>query len=1051
MPITAYSRSRRRVLLAMGRLELNFCATRSESITWPGEGWNRVLDMTRPQFHEITAGPGSWGGAAIRTERSTHPQTGDISWRTVVYLSGGKQADSIIKEWHTVSDEWDEDPTNLYPPPPSEKVWVQWQSSMLVEEWAYEQFFPGIRPETPESMRFYLRHKAVKINTAPGENPFEYGQWTTTGSCTGGGSGEFTSLYSGVSAMHWAPNSLPQGDSSAIPDNDETSSAYEMYVRSEFNQTYYDAQYQDLPYPNAVIASALGLALDGPLYWIGQAGSFNVPYSVPVIKSDVQPVHTTQFNFVARIPSDNLAGEVQSFTRRLVPVTGAVRDWNGPLLNVPYYESSAPDLNTPKKLFSGSYNIESPIELLPDVQWMIANEYDTFNTASLLILREGSPWNALRVNKEKLLQVEGFVSPPVAWTTTDCSTAISADGLACTATGANPSIERDLKNDFNDLSPDLGIGPTPWFTANGGSVDPWILDWRAGETEGPSISLRGPGEWVRIGRRLLPTSDVFNWSTFRYARLRASADASCTVEVTIEWDDLNFVTSGDPDLEGFAIQRFPRTVTYEVDLTATLSDHEIDLSSGMDVLGERVGHYGLRCVKSVKYSFPAGRIVTFGKVELFEKTRPTLDVHIPMSDEGLINGLVDGKGALLLTVRERNGGDYPHSIWGLPGFERVSFNKCSLLMKQLAYEIQLQESWTASELDTATDNRPNFAVWLNEAFQVPLGPTNGVVLTARRGYGGLSVYPRHDYRIDGDSNLGNAIHGLVFHPDTHEPVVTDVVAETVPLGSPFDDPATIPRGTELDGSVSQADGRFRLELVTEGPVELRSSPGSAEQMIYPRPVPVEIPFVGTKYELLGELLEGRTWWLPAFSGVPNEEEGEGGVVLDIDRIGNRMVSMVREADGIVLARWLGEEADWSYLPVGQVGFNPWVYARGVAESYIAFNDATEQLFLLYNVGNGAGEWKLVTIGNGTHPVIKYDEAWDILFVTYCRDNNIYMKRSSNGGQTFLESEITVKTAMPPAHYTFDWLHDNHRTLILAYSTGTTVELLTSTDHGLTWS
>lgn len=1046
-----YARSRTAVWIASGRFTLHFCARQSTSDGWIGSGWKRPYSPPYQQRHMITGGPGGWGGATILSGVRTNPHTGNPAWCTQVVMRQlsvdsvflSESDPEVAKTWYTEGDPWDSDnPTYI---PPSESIFVEWQSVLPVREWAYEAFNPGtLRPSWAGGAYLSLRNKPTSnVSTAVTFN---------------GGSDTFTQVPS-TNMQHYL-GTLPDTRGGVFGPNedfsnpdDEPISSYALYITAAWNAPFNDGTYNDLPYPDALFAEATGLAFDGAHSWVGSdGGGFDAdPNGAP------QPASI--FRFVADGPSPASppnsvnSRSVWSVPRWDVAVTGAIRDWNGTLPGVPVSFGGDPTVG-----FPGTRPVNGSVWPLIDAAYLTGNGFEAGDTEAATI-QEGEAWNALSLDRAAALTVEEFIAPPVAWTAADCTATVAGSELVCAATGANPSISRELRNDFNDIDPITGDGPTVWFAAHSAEVPAWVNDWRAGDTGGPTLTLDGPGEWVRIGRRLRPTSDVFNWSSYRYARLTAKADAACDVTLKVSWDDLVFAPTADPSLEGWSVQRVPRSATYTVSLTTSLAAHEIDLPSIPDNETEAlVGHTGLRCVRSVEYAFPSGRTVTFRNLELFEKERPSIDVHrTGIGDSGddlaMIGARSDGKSSLFLTPRDNFGvGGYPHSIWGWPVKGKTLTSEAfgySLLTSQLAAEISLQEGWTAAALDGPDEGSPSYAVWLEERFETPI-PVGGLTLTAKRSYGGYAAYPRSGYAVGVEATLGSAVHGLVFDPDTHEPVSTPVVLEEIPAGAPFADPATIPLGEQVDGTTSTGDGRFRMEAREIGPYECRSSPGTPDQLIHPGPVPMGFGL----YELLGEFLVSRTWWCPAFGGTGQSDPGGGPVVLDVDRLGNRWITFARDGQ-VMLARQLGAASAWEEFEVGAAGADPWIHldeTDPLAPVRIVFCWEGGTIYEAVNREGGHGKWRLKLIATGTHPFIRKDKGSGLTFYLYWRGNTIYLKRSQDDGATFLEGEVTVLSGVSEQTATMDFKRDALHTLLVVYTDGSgDIQQVKSEDNGLTWS
>jgi hypothetical protein len=1057
-----YKRTFERTYVVSGRLTLDYCGGTSDGSGWEGSNYYHTYVPGQFPGHRVTGYAGFGPRFEVRTglQNSNPLREGSVdpAWVTQVLMNN----QPIVIWANDAEASWDEDNPDLTPP--GETVTMDFTSTVACEEWAFESWSYGlVRPGRQNDMVQALYMKPVGT---------VHSSWLIT---TSGGSEidpapsndtppNLSNHYNKFDTMaEWA-NGFSEGDLSdygGLVDN-----GFGLY----FNAGYYAPTEGDLPFP-AIFGEAAVQTFHGPTEWGGIAYHFNNPVApakaqgTPITKSDFQFQAISRPGTVSFLGVDT--GSVYIVPDYTVRLKGDVIDWEERSLPVhivnheSVYETpiTSPISTGSKQENPGDYDI------VPDDLEELGHDPADYDC---ITLKTGQSWSSMTLDHASSLVVETFVrSYPVgfAWTATGCTTSTVADGLRCVATGASPKIERNYRNDFNDIAPDTGAGPADWFSDYGAEIPDEVLLWfTTGETS-PEYFQNSKAEWPKVRKKLRPDSDIFNWSTYRYLYVKAKADSACNLTLLVEYDNLRIKPN---EAKNFAYNpvRQDFTVTIVVPLTTAMAEHEIDLPGLLKDTNEIIGQDGIQSIKKVTYSFPAGRIVTLNQLTLKEKNKTIVEVHHPnpLSDHfsienfelGGITGITDGYRSLWLDG---------YSKWGFPIYEAdetSNFQSC-LLMGNLATEIGLQEGWSATLGDDPDDNgpdtySPNFAIWLEETF----GNTCPAILASKRGYGAVKVYPESNMEFEIKATVGFGAIGLIYDPDTHLPVSTRVLAV-----DPSDDsfpslPAYIASDDyEIkDDSTSDSLGRFEHQLKDPIPLEWRSGPNTPDEQVYPIPLPISGPG-GTDFSAmpLPTFSRGIIWLAFGGKGVFGSAEGYPVIVTSSDL--DSFVVLV-EDDTLKLARRMGAETAYTRFEIGTGLNGPWVVKNEANRSYplyVVGHLDSGNLLLLKNTRLGADtDWKIKVVCPGKWGVVKYEEHLNLLYLSYWHNNNFYLRMSRDEGATWLtwsglaSKDALIKESVPEQHFSFDFLNTTRRTFVGVYfNAANELVTLQSTNLGETWT
>lgn len=1001
-----YATGRTHTFTARGMAKLNYCKAAGISgpveplcpvnptdTGWLGSNWFHPFQdqcngqVGGTQFHGIEA-DSAFGGVLIWTG-FVNPGIGDWRWRTMVILNGTfdpiGNRDPITPSNGLLVEEWDNGDA-------PENVSVWWTATVEAEEWA-EELDSGYLEDTYGGLG-----SGHSVRPYSATDPQLTLYWVPTSdvelSCSGAASGSI---------------SYPLGR------NIQLKSDLQLNVTVRWRESFLTAEAAgldnlpeaagmgDLPSP-ATIAEVSGMTVDGEALPAWTVNFFAQPGdSFSDTLSDL-----SSYSVNVGGPSFGLVS-LTGLPRWDVPINGTVRDWNANLNNIPIQFDEGP-----VRSFTGRHVLDAqprPVILPP-------SGYSSGDAGASRLLY-GEDWTGLSLDRAASLVAEDFtrIGGANGWAGTDTTSApVYAGGeLVVTGTGGgSPRIDKTLKSDFDDITFD----PNGWWAANGAGLPAAVQTWWANTGDPDSVPHKG--DWWRIGKRLLNTSDVFNWSSYRYAELTGYADAACDVDLTVTWDEPTFAAGSGSSLFNVTLTHDVKTATWTIPLTTINAAHRIDLAS-------LAGHDGLRYIRLLQVAFPTGRTIHLSQIELVEVARPKIDVHHPNTDSGYLTAVTDGKHALFLSLRQGK----PGSLWGWPtlraykadhGGGIYSYEWGSHTLADLAAELSLQEGWTAAALENPDHGSPNYAVWLEERFELPVPAT----LSARRSFGEMTIYPNYDARGVEDipllANLGNALYVLAFDPDTRVPV-------RVPIE------AVDGLGAVRDAATTDAIGAGRLEITTEEGIVVWAGRGTASQ---------SSSSVNTFSRTL------------AFPWRTAKEEGTGGgpVVLDVDRIGNRWITRI-EDDKVQVGRQLGAATTWEEFEIGSIGSDSWVHVDETLPGspirvVFCWNGTT--IYEAASEANGTEGWKIKLIATGTHPFIRKDKGTGITYYLYWRDDTLWLKRSQDNGTTFLESEITVLTPVAEQTATFDFARDGSHTMLLVYVDGSgDVQQLESTDNGVTWN
>lgn len=714
-----------------------------------------------------------------------------------------------------------------------------------------------------------------------------------------------------------------------------------------------------------------------------------------------------------------------------INVNGTIRDWEKTLFNFPVRMN--PDIvrcddlefNVPLDYnFSGTQVLSFSTLVEHEVGFAGYPAYGGIPPYPM-VLQYGPEWGSLKVEHIASLVVEDFKRSGSGindWQGSGTRT-LESDNLRVDA-GTGNFIAKTLKSDYRDITDD----PVAWWAAHRNNLSALVGTERTLAKEWGDLTQA----FYRIGRKMLETSDEFNWSSYRYAYLKAKASSPCQVVMVVTYTEYEFTDAPD---NGFS---HDYTIDYTVNLGTMANEVEIDLAAPATNTFYAAGYQQkLRYIRHITISIPDGITTNFYSITLKHKLNPKIEVHHGESDSGVITGIVDGKhGLFLSTGTNRYSGNDNDSRWGWPE-RRLMVSPYggyfSQTIRELSTEIFLQAGWKASELNSPTHGRPNYASDLKEAFNAESG---GTLLSVRH-FGIAEFSSNMTENIRMFFNVGNAIQPLVIDPDTELPASTDVFLE----GSLFDGDTV----NQTDSAHSDAKGGVQLQM-TRGEF----------YRIYTNQE------LATPYTFEGGSERG-TLDFPSIAGkdVASTDTGSPWICTSSDL--EAYVAIIKDG-ALQIAKIRGAETDFQFFHVA-TGLNNPVIAKHEKRTdyplYIAghIDGPPKKILLLKNTEyGGSGLWKTKVVATGSQGFIQIEESLNLLFVSYFRDGNFYLKKSSDEGVTWLKwgssgtDECLVKAGVTEQHFTFDLLSTKDRTFIGVYTDGSGVlQTLKSTDLGDTWA
>ncbi len=1000
------------------------------------DGWP---DFTGTNGHYVKLSAFGVEATLITGGVDRDPPNADYAWRTAVIHKSGGDTD-IVRKYDDLDD-----PDFVSITPQTVEAGVR--ISFRAEAWLFEQDFysesetlsyngAGLRPQSPRDPRFHFVWKITSdvtsivdgdSKTLAKENVVQFAPGYSTPDNPGG-------IY------YLQGTNVTQPFVTVIGSNDiRGQSLYGKYVDPE---TFLPESIgKDNFAPGTILSEARGLYANGqPPYWTGT-------FSIPASENDPCAI-TDEFSNTYRFESSSTPLDSLQFKSRTTPsvdhqwfghqsseisLKGTIRDWEHTLYGFPVKIRSerfvCDELNNEDIFYAMSNTgFVSASEIAPIIDFGDFPTYD--NQPHQSELRYGEEWRAISFTHKSTLTVEDFskITGSNSWVGTNATVSRVSSHTHVIASGVGTHrFKKTLKNDFFDLMGGISVDfpPAVYWAAHRSNWSGLPATLRSSINEwwdatGLTDSEPHIGDWWKVGCRLLAGSDIYNWSSYRYAYLKASADTACTITMNVKYRSYTFTDVYSDNSPAFV----DNIATYEIDLTTAAIEHEIDLPSRSGDGGQEAFRY----IVDIEFVIPDGRTVDFYTIILKRKSTVTLDVHHPPNDIGAITALVDDKHALFLNgFTSVPPVSLPHSWWGWPIYRYMEIpvlgvdtfsGYFSLTIEELAAEISLQEGWGATVRGGPSHGTPNYACYLQEDFKAPL-PT----LRSRRSAGSALFGPNFKADLDLEANLGNAVQVLVFDPTTYRAVSTRLDLETL---SGF-----------KDSGISAGNGAGQLQLHSSEGYEITTN-------------------IDT---YTGQGLH-RTLSFPVAYGTPISSAGNPYIVTSSDL--ESYVALIKD-DALQLARMRGAQTTWEYLHAATGLSEPCITKnekRTDYPLYIVGHIAGGKVVLLKNThyGSTTGTWKLKVIGNGYHAIAQVEESLGLLFVSYWRDNNFYIRKSSDEGVTWRKfassgtEESTVLASVPEQHFSFDFLNNTKRTIIGVYTNGSG-ELVArrSDDLGDTWT
>lgn len=476
---------------------------------------------------------------------------------------------------------------------------------------------------------------------------------------------------------------------------------------------------------------------------------------------------------------------IPSFTN---VVHGDARSWTTPITDLPVTFDGPVRVAGPATSFSETYIFSSTQLVVNPLVDPIADVPGSLGVdeTEIALLQWGDAWEALTLDRASSLPLEDFsrigtyrtagVETPgdgYGWSAAEGiqdGPAYTDGYMTATATGSGPHfLIRTLKSDWEDML----LSPSAWWTAHGALTDADTQAFWA-NTGNPGSSPH-VGDWFRIGKRLLPTSDITNWSSYRYLEVTGKAFADCTVTFYVTWYAYQIDTDG-----GTVQRRAVRREPYTLDLTTSDTTFRLDLARQIgttDVDGgmtfDSPMHNTLRHVHDVQIELPDGATVFFSSMGLVSDASPVVDVL--QADGPLLSALADGKHALMCDENNRAAWGWPltHNVWVNDGGWVSSLG--AMTIDELAAELNMQEGWTATVENAPDNGTPNLACYLLDTWDASLPHT----FTARRTYGRIDNYPVDDLNeFTLTVNVGYGVKVLTFDPDTQRAAAAKIEALT---------------------------------------------------------------------------------------------------------------------------------------------------------------------------------------------------------------------------------------------------------------------------------
>jgi hypothetical protein len=613
------------------------------------------------------------------------------------------------------------------------------------------------------------------------------------------------------------------------------------------------------------------------------------------------------------------------------------------------------------------------------------------------------------LNRSSSLTLEPFIRLGGAYgwagTDTDSLTYVTDRLVVVGSATGSPQVEKTLYNDIDQM---LGTDA---------DIAAWWADRLAYMSSNDALFWSGSGgdathigEWWKLGKALVPNppggtvdpSDHWNWSSWRYVKVRLKASIACTLTLTVDHYEAEIYyppSPPNPPPPHASIAKYPQTTEFALEVGTDLTEIILDLS--------KAGSWGFRYLTKLTVTgIPNGETIEFYDIKPHEAERPKADLHHPLWP--ILSVYERGKPCLFLG---RGIDNAPSSSWGYPGQKNT---RCETV-EEFCRSINMQEGFEATDLSPDLGHStPAFTAFIKDVVGGALPHSFDV----RRSFGTIN-HPL-DYKEEKVYfyvQVGGSVKPMVWNAALTAPVTAKVSLEQ--NHSPN---AVIKTGR------CASYGSTTLLIVRGDTSRLYASKGETEE------------------SHVDKTTNARTIWFQFLTGI-GEPGGFTGLVRD--RLGNEWATIRRDPD-VYLVRRLGSNVLWEYRAIDE-GDHPSVAFDDDANVALLAYEKSDGHVYVAEIGQiGTGTPTITDMASGTFPVANVpDDHSGLRYLTYWVGNETKLRiYDPLGGEWSGEITVVVSLDEQPVYV----VKRENGQMELAYSDGSgDVQIRVSDDGGFTWS
>ena len=571
-----------------------------------------------------------------------------------------------------------------------------------------------------------------------------------------------------------------------------------------------------------------------------------------------------------------------------------------------------------------------------------------------------------------------------------------------------------------------------WVTGNSeGTVQRAIINDLVrlfnNETLSQSVAYRS-----YLAKKIDASSDIFNWSNYLEFVIRAKANITTTITMEIIYSDVY--------RDGFNGLSFSeKTAVYNIPITTDFTNIKISIPKGLIRNTENiVGHCGLKSITNIKYIIPPNITLDMDKIYLQATSKVTVDTahtlvnnstYPKFNDDSTISFTDTWKSICflnsfdqvdMLTFTEHN------SLWGMPSI----YGTHSFSVSTFVDLLNLQEGIIAEVI-----NGDWPVCWLKQVTKQEL-PSN---LFATKMAHAIKVPPFYFKYFEYNLNLGIEVNAYI----------TGAAGQLVELK----DRSTNKLLDQNKTDIHNAGFTHDINVLT-GISDPRYI--TVDNKNYPRDW-ISPPTLGSFITPTG-----TTSFLSLIGKNVGDIIGVGGII-NVNLLGKTKI-VVPTADGHVIFT----EASLidasnpvkigNYFIVDSVWFDDSHVENDFPIYFVLSRDGriylhrgiinSENIFVPASLIEGFLEGKVMDFP-GSYGFCLADIERNQLGILYCLDTDLHLKFVNTLNFTEIR-DILVHTNVTRQIYTFAWLHDDNRSIVIPFGDGTTTKLLRSIDNGLTW-